>query len=299
MHMNSTVVVGVVTYEPDLEALSRLLAEISGAGAHRYVVDNGSSNGSELESLCAEFDQVTLLRQTENKGLASAINIVIQAAVTAEADYVMLVDQDSKLSGNYIPTLLSRFRELRNTMPRLGALGGEIHDLHTGKSLVFRGFGRLRNPASNADQPDLRQGNFLISSGTLMAMDCLQDVGFMRDQLFIDSIDLDWCFRATHQGWQLFQSSRATVFQRIGNNVIQILGWRSNLHVHAPPRYFTMTRNRLFLYRQPYTPWGWRIHDVASAVCKLLLLLLFSPDRFKIVASHWRGIVASFNPTTE
>jgi rhamnosyltransferase len=299
MRMNTTVVVGVVTYEPDLEALSRLLSEIDAPDTQRFVVDNGSSNGAELQTLCAGFDRVTLLQQAKNQGLATAINIVILEAVKAGADYVMLVDQDSKLSTNYVSILLSRFQELRSAMPRLGALGGEIQDLHTGKPLAFRGFGRLRNPASSAVQSDLQQGNFLISSGTLMAMDCLQDVGVMRDQLFIDSIDLDWCFRATHRGWQLFQSNNATLFQRIGNSVIRILGWRSNLHVHAPRRYYTMTRNRLFLYRQSYTPWGWCIHDFASAVLKLMLLLIFSPNRFKIAASHWRGVLASFNFSTD
>ena len=114
----------------------------------------------------------------------------------------------------------------------------------------------------------------------------------MNEWLFIDSVDLDWCFRASARNWVMAGADKPRQHQPIGNNVLSFAGFSTRIRQHDPERYYTMTRNRRFLYQQDYSPWLWRLKDFPRASLKCLLLLVLSPQRRAIARAHWRGLRA-------
>lgn len=131
---------------------------------------------------------------------------------------------------------------------------------------------------------------FLITSGTLLSLPALSSIGPMREEYFIDNVDLEWCFRATSRGYVLFGTEHARLLHRIGEDSDNPLVRRGIIVQHSALRYYYSTRNRLHLHRQPYTPQTWRVKDCARFILKSAYLLATSPQRRAFWSSLWRAV---------
>jgi rhamnosyltransferase len=109
----------------------------------------------------------------------------------------------------------------------------------------------------------------------------------MDEALFIDNVDLEWGFRARRAGYRLYGCFAARMGHRIGEAERHLAGLR--VRDHAPLRQYYMTRNRIALYRRPYTPWAWIVHDVPRLTLKALYLTLIAERR----REHRRMLVAA------
>jgi rhamnosyltransferase len=283
--------VGIVTHEPDIDALSALFSALRAADVGIFVIDNNSSNAAQLAEAVSGEPAIELRLLETNLGLAAAINILYQQAKIHDADYLMAVDQDSVLQDGHASAMLRKFETLQADVPRLGALGAKIFEVHSNKPLSFRTFRPFAKRAPL--QGCYHYADFLISSGTLISMQCLLEVGAMNSWLFIDSVDMDWCFRASSLGWQLLGCDYPIITQTIGREFLQAWPLPIRVIIHDPKRYYWMTRNRRFLYRQAYAPLGWKLRDMARAVLKFVFLMLFSPQRSDIGSAHLKGMRAS------
>ena len=87
-----------------------------------FVVDNNSHDGS-CEMIKQEFPQVKLIKNTENKGFASANNIAIRQSI---AKYVFLLNTDTILVSN-APKIFFDFMEKPENAD-VGVCGGKLFD---------------------------------------------------------------------------------------------------------------------------------------------------------------------------
>jgi len=100
---------------------------------------------------------------------------------------------------------------------------------------------------------------FLLASCCLIRMQAITDVGPMREDLFIDHVDLEWGLRARRAGWELLVVPRLEIRHRLGERVLhpRLLGGR-RVHVHAPLRNYYLVRNTLLLAGSGLMPPLWR-----------------------------------------
>lgn len=70
------------------------------------VVDNNSSDNT-CNFVCQSFPNVTIFQQNTNLGFGQANNIGIRYAISHNADYIMLLNQDATISEKCIAQLLS------------------------------------------------------------------------------------------------------------------------------------------------------------------------------------------------
>lgn len=113
------VTVIVATYDNLLFSrlcLESLLADTSQPAREVIVVDNGSRDGTPdyLEALEAAFPELSVLRNETNRGFAVAMN---QALAVARGEAVVLLNDDTIISRNWLPVLLAHLQE-----PELGAV---------------------------------------------------------------------------------------------------------------------------------------------------------------------------------
>jgi rhamnosyltransferase len=99
--------------------------------------------------------------------------------------------------------------------------------------------------------------DFLISSGCLLSIDAFEAIGEFDETLFIDNVDLEWCFRA----------SGARLDHRLGDERLSIVNGYE-IVVHSPERLYYMTRNRLMLYWRGYMPLSWKLKDAVRGLAK-------------------------------
>lgn len=270
----------LVTWHPDLVVLAEQLAALAPQVGCIVLVDNASDD-SRIDALCAGFPCVTLLTLTENHGLAHGLNVGIQHARTlAGVTRVLLMDQDSVPAHDMLQQLGTALTRLAAS-DNAAAVGACFRDDREADAAPFV---RIRFPFNRKLRCTYGCTSigcdFLITSGCLIPLAVLDAVGGMDDALFIDNVDLDWCFRAMAKGYTLHGVCAASLRHRLGDARQRLPGMPRGVVVHSPRRLFYMMRNRVLLYRRAYTPRRWIAQDVPRLVVKFLLFaLLVAPRR--------------------
>jgi hypothetical protein len=100
--------------------LQSLFDQPQGARFEVIVVDNASTDGA-AEMVAAEFPQVTLVRNTENRGFAAASN---QAAARAKGRYLFFLNNDTEVP----PLTLGRLLGHASANPAAGMFGPRLRE---------------------------------------------------------------------------------------------------------------------------------------------------------------------------
>lgn len=282
----------VVTHRPDLATLAEQLVALAPQVGRIVLVDDASPE-ARLRDFCAVHPDVTLLALPVNRGLAHALNAGIERARTLEGvTHVLLMDQDSVPAPDMVQRLGAAQAKL-SARGKVAAVGPRFRDTREPADAPFV---RIRFPFNRKLRCDGRcpevRCDFLISSGCLVPLAVLDDVGGMDDALFIDNVDLDWCFRAMAAGYALYGVCAAGLSHRLGDARKRIAGFPRGIVVHPPRRLYYMMRNRVLLYRRAYTPRRWIAQDVPRLVVKLLLFALVVPPRRKNLHGMLAGLRA-------
>lgn len=284
----------VVTFNPELEVVGKLLHSLQQQSCAFVLVDNHSRNAGELQSLVARLAHArAFLPQSSNIGQAAALNIGLEAAQRLGFPLVMLFDQDSAIPADFCRQMLHAWDEARLLDGRrTAAIGPRLQDPASGHRVPFRRFERLfdRKERTAPGHPALIEADFLITSGSLIPVDALNEIGAMRADYFIDNVDLEWCFRARARGFHLYGTEHAVLHHHIGEASSSYLVRKGILVQHNAMRFYYSTRNRLHLHHLPHAPAVWRIKDAVRFVLKTTYLLLTSPNRRDYWASLRRAL---------
>jgi rhamnosyltransferase len=84
-----------------------------------------------------------------------------------------------------------------------------------------------------------------ISSGSLLSMECIKNVGPMCEELFIDYVDFEWCWRALKLGYKIVSVPNIVIEHTLGDK-IQIIGNRK-IALRNRVRYYYIIRNGMYI----------------------------------------------------
>ncbi|MCR6663105.1 MAG: glycosyltransferase family 2 protein [Luteimonas sp.] len=288
-HAAGNVVAVVVTWQPDVPLLREALEAIATQVDHVVLVDN-ATRCSDFDALLSDAAAmgVEVIRSEGNLGLAAGFNRGIEQARKRAAAFVLLLDQDSVASPGMVQALVDGYSTL-SASARVAAVGAQFVDPRDGQvaPFVLVGFPFNRKLQGGAGQ---RVGaDFLISSGSLLPMAAIDAVGGMDESLFIDSVDLDWSFRARAAGFALYGICDARMRHSIGDALRPGLFGRK-VFVHGPTRLYYLMRNRVLLYRRAHTPAVWVAQDVLRFVGKFVRMSMFVSPRRANARAMLRGL---------
>ena len=279
------VVVGIlVTYEPDPATLNGLLSALRQQLTKVIVVDNGSKFDVE-KSIRPDLGAdcwCQVVRLHSNLGVAAAQNMGIELAGTAGVDFVILFDQDSQPAPDMIPILL----EVANAKSSMGvpvaAIGPRYTDERQNNPPPFiriRGISVERQACH--DMHSVVEVDYVIASGSLIPMATLDAVGRMREDLFIDYVDIEWGLRAKQAGFQSFGVCGAMMRHDLGEEPIEFFGRK--IPNHSPLRHYYHFRNAVRLYCEAGLPRNWKIADGWRLLLKYGAYSLLAKPRHQ----HW------------
>lgn len=280
-----------VAFNPDPVRLAEQVVALRGQVSEMIIVDNGSAPSvksifaqPEIAALAGNAAPIDILELRENGGIASGFNIGIDAARKAGAEFVLLLDHDSIPAADMVCKLLAGYQRAASTSPAnsVAAVGPRIIDSRDKRQYPFVRFGWFRNQHLRCvdSQEKLVACDFLISSGSLVAISALDKIGGYDEALFIDSVDLEWCCRARGAQFSLYGVCEAALDHRLGDQR-RVVWNRVNLVVHSPLRIYYMTRNRILLYRRATMPLKWKLKDMLRMVAKFVTLMLFVAPRLE------------------
>lgn len=280
-----------VSYFPDVATLQKLFTATLPQVDALVIVDNGASDDTfDGFYVDAENDKTVLLKQPGNIGLAAAFNCGIAWARERGFSHVLLLDQDSEPAQGMVDTLMQAYSS-SFAGRRIAAVGPRFHDAREDRYAPFVRIGFPINcKMYDSGKDGLVACDFLISSGSLISLAALADIGPMDESLFIDNVDLEWSFRALAKGYALIGVCTTTMHHRLGHSRRQLPFGLGQIKVHDPIRLYYIMRNRLLLYRLPHTPTVWIAQDVPRAAVKFLLFSLLIAPRIDNVRFMLAGL---------
>lgn len=283
----------IVTYNPNQQNLTNLVHKSAAYVDLVLVVDNGSPApiGAWLEGAGSK---VLLIELCENFGIARAQNIGIERARTLGTDYVVLFDQDSDPESDTLTSLFNALSSLLMQKIQVACVGPRYVDKRQNNPTPFvrvEGLSLVRTTCNS--HTDLVPVDHLIASGSVIPLKTLDIVGGMREELFIDYVDLEWCERAKSMGYQTYGVCAAKMEHALGDEPISFMG--TAYPARSPLRHYYMFRNAIWMYRQNYVRWNWKVVDGLRLLRKYVFYTLFAKPRhvhfWMMSKGMWHGLI--------
>lgn len=295
------IAVVLVTYQPDLVLLNESLLAIAQQVEHIILVDNGSANieafNSQVFESYANFD---LIKLPKNIGVAGGFNVGIRRALEQGFCFVLLMDQDSVPQADMVQQLYQNLVDLRSSGLQVAATGPRFFDIAERNLSHFISYGIWGTKQLKCEgATPVVLVDTLISSGMLISLKAVEQIGLMDELLFIDHVDTEWCLRAKSKGWSVFGVCSAYMSHSLGNKrqKVWFLRWR-NVSFHSPTRYYYMFRNSVLLMRRPYIPIVWKL-CCFNQLCMLFGYFVFlAPNRRLNLNMMWRGLLDGWRGIT-
>ena len=292
----------VVTYEPDLISLRKLLKALQSQVNTIVLIDNGSI--IDVQSLVSEFCNfsINFVKLHENLGIAYAQNKGIEWARDSNATHVLLMDQDSIPLPNMVSTLKDALIHATldlNNKALVAAVGPSYVDMRSGEKSFFvierNALPSRWTLADNHLNPTYIDATFLISSGMLIKLSVLDHIGGKRSNYFIDHVDTEWSFRAIAKGYRLLGVPAAEMHHTLGDKVKSVWFFgKRQVSYHSPLRDYYMFRNTLLMLRDVKMNLVWRLHFLWRLVQFAGYFLLFTPERrqrlYCMSLGFWHGL---------
>ena len=279
----------VVLYKTDLNIFKQILAAHLNNFSNAILVNN--SQEVSLESL--KSTKVTIINNQTNIGLAAALNVGIIEAKKQGAKMVALFDQDSHIPANYSRDMMQYINNYHGSKPI--AVYSSIYHNHVvderAKLINFKPFRLIRE--SVIEDQNYAHPHYMITSGSVIPISVFDDVGLMREELFIDFVDIEWCLRARAKGYNIVAINKVIIDHHLGDYAVNIMG--HHYPIHSPIRMYYYFRNSIYLYRLGGIDWNWRFVDSSRNLFRFLFYMLFVKNRptyFKyIIKGYYHGFI--------
>ena len=257
----------IVLFHPDDEAIEMVKSFQSRGQAPVAVVN--AIDPARLTTL--REAAVDVIINSGNVGLALALNQGIEHAFQSGTDYVMLLDQDTRPP----PEMVDRLQELA-----IRCAGDEKAVGCIGPLPVDRKRPDARTIAGKlgVGKGDLAEATTVITSGMLISRQAFEVVGGMWNELFIDQIDHEWCFRARAAGFAILVAPGVYMPHNMGDDGFAFFGRYKPIH-RSPIRHYHIVRNTLWLARCSFIPLSWRTVEMLKLAIRIPSYLMLSSAR--------------------
>jgi rhamnosyltransferase len=262
----------IVTFNPDLVLLQEQYLSVKNQVECIIYVDNGSKNINEVKTFFEEKSTESIVFYVfnkENKGIGFAQNIGINKAKEINCTHIILFDQDSVISFDFAANLIEQEALLLSKGFKIGAIGPVYIDPVSQTyypQIKTEGVFVKRIWPDKVTETNIKV-DFIIASGSLIRISTLKNVGLMDEGLFIDTVDIEWCFRAASKGYSFFASKTTVISHSIGDKRIKSFG--REISIHTPLRSYYMFRNKFIISRYNWIPLGYRCRIIFGLVLKI------------------------------
>lgn len=223
---------GIVTFNPQIPRLAENINAIKDQVDKLVIFDNGSENINEVEELCQEY---IFLKSDTNRGIAYALNRLMEVGKELGATWVLTLDHDSVVADDIIQSYCSALESLQdNKIVSLTCLYDD------------------RN-LENEEIGDLELYSFVercISSANLIKVSAWEQVGGFNENLFIDEVDHELCYRLANAGYRIVRVNKKLMLHELGEPIlVKYLGKDRTMITHSAFRSYYICRNRIYVLR--------------------------------------------------
>lgn len=223
---------GIVSYNPNIELLRENILAVKDQVSEIIIVDNGSNNAKEIKGLVRRLTlNIKLISNSQNKGIAAGLNQLLREADKMNYSWMLTLDQDSICPPEFVSKLIQF-----ETLPyNIGILAPVIFD---------RNVGIIGHDPGVLPYKDVKT---CITSGALTSVSAWKKVGGFDENMFIDSVDFEYCYRLRKSGFRIIQVSSVKLSHSIGEaRYCRFLFWKFKNTEHSAFRDFYIAQNNVY-----------------------------------------------------
>jgi len=278
MSSEQDVLVVIVLYYPNLDVIRSNLDTIEHELSQVLFCDNTDNINEKVvvKKICDEYGCI-YKDMRGNRGIASAQNKGIEYANKYSYDYVLFFDQDTIIEKDFTKTIVCEYLRSITDGFKPACIGPQVINIRD-KSHYYSDF----NPEVNRFV--VKQ---IMSSGSLIPVNLLNEVGLFDSEMFIDLVDYEWCWRATAKGYHIVQTNNAHIYHSLGDGHKKIFGLK--VGISAPIRHYYTYRNAMMMMRRSYVPLNWKFKAVFKLILKIPIYFLFLGSGFERLGFIYKG----------
>ncbi|OGZ32715.1 MAG: hypothetical protein A2V69_00770 [Candidatus Portnoybacteria bacterium RBG_13_40_8] len=221
------------------------------------------------------FEKIVIDNDKYNRGFAGGNNLGIKKAMEKNADYILLLNNDTVVEPDFLRKLVGA----GENNERAGILGPLIYEYGTDK-IHFAG-GKI-NWLYTKGRHVTRATDYITGACLLIKRKVIEEIGLMDEDYFLYCEDVDWCLKARKRGFSCLVVLDSKISHKVSKNA-KIESF-SYIYYH--------TRNGLLLARKNASIF---IQLLAYKISFLIYLkqvikLLFFPQKRIWAKAIMRGI---------
>lgn len=178
---------------------------------------------------------------------------------------------------------------------KVGIVAPNYKDVNTGEMSPFVqkcGLGFKRVKCSG----DYIEVLTVITSGSLMKTSVFKEVGFFKEELFIDYVDNEMCLRLLENGFKIYVITEAIMYHRLGKRRIYKLGPLKFIPTnHSVLRKYYIERNRIYTYKKyALKQFSWFLFDILACIYDIFKVIMFENQKFQKIKFMLKGFYHGF-----
>lgn len=225
------------------------IKKISYSNYEIIVVDNCSTDNSVsiLEEFSRKVD-FTLIKSHINNGFSAGNNLGIKEAIKKDFDYILLLNNDTLVSSNFLEKLISGFK----CSSRCGVTVSKIyyakeHDLiwYDGGSLSLNTARTKHWHYHQKDTHEIKQPHKVsFATGCCMCLSkkVIEDVGLLDEDYFLYEEDADYCCRILTSGYDIYYIPDSVIYHKVSSSTGEL----------SPLSQYYAVRNKYLFIRKNY-----------------------------------------------
>jgi rhamnosyltransferase len=229
--MKSNFAACVILYHPKKEDIANI-STYSTKVEKVYILDNTEEKSNE--NLYIGMENVSYFWDGENKGLSVRLNEACKKAIADNFDYLLTMDQDSSFLEENIDRY---FKDILNFKGK--------------EKVAVYGLEYSENDINDTTENYI-EVDHLITSASVINLQLYTEIGGFDENLFIDGVDIDYCYSALSKGFKNIKFARNFFNHSLGvrsrrGSIFTLYLIKKNVSVHSSLRVYYMYRNMLYI----------------------------------------------------
>lgn len=254
------------------QSIENLINAIAKTSDVIVLVDNSEDSRIVERNKKINNKKVKYIGHGKNEGIAKAQNRGLIYLKQYNMDFIFFFDQDSKVTGTFQREMINEFNRISKHEHNLAILAPSIYELNKKRK----------------NQKSYELMNEVISSGSLIIKNLVNKIGMMEEQLFIDYVDFEFCWRAYSRGFVVARTNKIYMHHSVGKKVYKFLG--KHIYIPAPFRYFYQYRNGLWLLRRDYVPKQWKKREKKIRILNIVFSIFLFDSKKERLKNICKGI---------
>ena len=203
-------------YEDTCECLNSII-ESSYKNYRALIIDNDSQDGSG-RMLQKKFPQYDYIFNNSNIGFAAANNIGYKYALRKNAQYILLLNNDTIIDKEMIGNLIKNAKEDTVTIPKIYYYNNKSTIWFAGGEILTNK-GTIKHLGNNKIDSDMYSKVKVVSFATgccmLIHKNILKEIGLFDENYFMYCEDFDFCIKLKKNSFKILFCPEAKLWHKV------------------------------------------------------------------------------------